>query len=597
MKLILPLLIAILFSLELYSQTSISGGSVNGTWTQAGSPYLIEGEISIENGDSLRIEPGVSVEFQGSYKFIVQGQIIAKGTEADSIVFTAKHPSIGWQSIRFIETPLTNDTSRFEYCVFEHGRVYDEWPDNCGGAIGAAFFGKIIIDHCLFDRNIAIIENPATGLPSGGAIALMESSPVIRNSKFICNESHYGGAICCYIESNPVIENNLFSWNYAHTWGGAILCVVRSDPKISNNTFTLNQSFMYGGAILCGDSCSPQIEYNLFYSNGAKKDGGAIEMFGDCNPKIINNTIANNSADSVGGGIDISWDCSPEIRNTILWGNTAINGNQVYIWEETCKPNFYYSDIQGGQSSIGGVSITGEYMECIDLDPLFIDPLNKNYHLTELSPCIDAGDPEMFDPDGTRSDIGVFYYNQALHTPTAFNATNINGSGFTGHWSSCFGALMYKLDVAYDGAFTNFVGEYNDYPVNDTLIVIDGVEAGVCYYRVRSQNGHFTSPNSNTVDVQLLDVDELRVTGCGLRVFPNPCSGAARLRYLISDSGYLISDLYSISGMKIRELVNEMMPAGEHEIEMDVSDLPDGVYFVRVQAGQEVAVKKLLVVH
>ncbi len=48
------------------------------------------------------------------------------------------------------------------------------------------------------------------------------------------------------------------------------------------------------------------------------------------------------------------------------------------------------------------------------MDPLFVDPVNLDFHLTENSPCIDAGDPdpEYYDPDGTIADIGAFYYNQ-----------------------------------------------------------------------------------------------------------------------------------------------------------------------------------------
>ena len=48
-------------------------------------------------------------------------------------------------------------------------------------------------------------------------------------------------------------------------------------------------------------------------------------------------------------------------------------------------------------------------------DPLLIDAGNGDYHLLDDSPCIDAGDPESpEDPDGTRADIGVYFYNQDL---------------------------------------------------------------------------------------------------------------------------------------------------------------------------------------
>ncbi len=49
----------------------------------------------------------------------------------------------------------------------------------------------------------------------------------------------------------------------------------------------------------------------------------------------------------------------------------------------------------------------------IIIDPEFIDADNLDFHLTEDSPCIDAGDPDSpEDPDETRADIGAFYFHQ-----------------------------------------------------------------------------------------------------------------------------------------------------------------------------------------
>jgi hypothetical protein len=39
------------------------------------------------------------------------------------------------------------------------------------------------------------------------------------------------------------------------------------------------------------------------------------------------------------------------------------------------------------------------------------------------------------------------------------------------------------------------------------------------------------------------------------------------------------------------------MPAGEHEIVINVSDLPEGVYLIRMQTGNESTVMKMVVVH
>jgi len=44
--------------------------------------------------------------------------------------------------------------------------------------------------------------------------------------------------------------------------------------------------------------------------------------------------------------------------------------------------------------------------ECIDVDPLFISA--TDFHLAQASPCVNTGHPGIFDPDGTRSDMGYY---------------------------------------------------------------------------------------------------------------------------------------------------------------------------------------------
>ena len=69
-----------------------------------------------------------------------------------------------------------------------------------------------------------------------------------------------------------------------------------------------------------------------------------------------------------------------------------------------------------------GHNVTGIVMyyldDCISGDPLFIDPGNGDFHIHVGSPCKDAGDPDTQynDPDGTRSDMGAYYFPQLSGT-------------------------------------------------------------------------------------------------------------------------------------------------------------------------------------
>ena len=67
-------------------QTDVSGViSANTTWTLAGSPYNVTGNIQVNSGVKLIIEPGVTVNVANSKKISIEGTIEAIGTRLDSI--------------------------------------------------------------------------------------------------------------------------------------------------------------------------------------------------------------------------------------------------------------------------------------------------------------------------------------------------------------------------------------------------------------------------------------------------------------------------------------------------------------------------------
>ena len=110
------------------AQTVIPPGDVSGTWTLGGSPYEIQGEITIPFLETLTIEPGVLVEFQGHYKFIIEGRLLAVGTETNTITFTINYTTGfrnnetkegAWNGIRFSWTSPANDSSKIVYCKFQ----------------------------------------------------------------------------------------------------------------------------------------------------------------------------------------------------------------------------------------------------------------------------------------------------------------------------------------------------------------------------------------------------------------------------------------------------------------------------------------------
>jgi len=66
--------------------------------------------------------------------------------------------------------------------------------------------------------------------------------------------------------------------------------------------------------------------------------------------------------------------------------------------------------------------------------------------------------------------------------------------------------------------------------------------------------------------------------------YPNPFNPKTIINYELRISGYVKLIIFDISGKKIAVLVNQKQTSGSYEIKFDVSNIPSGVYFYRLEA-------------
>jgi hypothetical protein len=79
--------------------------------------------------------------------------------------------------------------------------------------------------------------------------------------------------------------------------------------------------------------------------------------------------------------------------------------------------------------------------------------------------------------------------------------------------------------------------------------------------------------------------------------FPNPFNPVTVIRFALPEPAHTRLTVYTLLGEEVAMLLNEPLNAGAHRVSFDAQGLSSGVYFYRLEAGLNIATKKMLLVH
>ena len=76
--------------------------------------------------------------------------------------------------------------------------------------------------------------------------------------------------------------------------------------------------------------------------------------------------------------------------------------------------------------------------------------------------------------------------------------------------------------------------------------------------------------------------------------YPNPFNPATEINFSLPEASHVKLEIFNIMGQKVAVPVNKYLEAGHHSVAWDGSNLSSGVYFYRIQAGDVVDTKKMV---
>jgi hypothetical protein len=383
---------------------TVVAAPISGTVTldAVGSPYVVNGELIVEAGNTLAIDPGVTVRFTPGSSILVHGTFNANGTEIEPVQFESRSGA-AWGNIGFVDTATT---STLTHVVIRDATVSSTDPSNLRAAV-SGYNADVVLDH-------VDIEGPQPIFARFGSTTMLDSRIHITFTGDGINvKSGDAHVERCTFQGNTSVDTDAIDYD-------SVVDGIIRDNRI--------YAFRGGNSdgIDVGEGCTNLlVEQNRIYHNSDK----GISV-GQASDVVIRQNLIVGCSLGVAvkdAGSTATVDQNTFVRNGV--GVAAYEKNRGSGGGDATVSNCIFSRSKDAPVTVDALSVldvtyslsdivpilgTGNFID----DPLFTSPGIYDFSLQSLSPAIDAGDPaHATDPNGTTADIGMAYVYDPLDYP------------------------------------------------------------------------------------------------------------------------------------------------------------------------------------
>lgn len=581
MKKLIAIVLILHFAKISFAATNVPAGNISGaTWTMAGSPYLVGGNITI---GSLNIQPGVEVIMQGFYQIKVNGILRAVGTQAQPITFkiqdtTGWYNDIttagGWRGIYFNEFAGT-DSSLLSYCIVKDTKHGVNAPMNDNAAL-FIFYRALKVSHCEFTHCHSIANQ------SVGSVIVGSIKPNQIFEVEYCNLHHNATRVSAfkfdtYMGGYLKIHDNRFHHN---TEGGTVFTLF-SEMLFENNEIDSNSNNAIGMGTIRVDGGHNIIRGNKIHHNINQRLAAIACTMGKTT--IEKNLICNNQMlDAAcgftdgGGAIHIShnnngiWDSTEYIIRDNMIANNYANFFGAGIYIHSCKAWIYNNHIVKNKASSNGagINVFGTTSQLYIQNNIFFGNESTNYG---VKPDVYIADATFYTFDYNWIEYpfyenllvspGVQRNGDTIHNVINANPQLVNPTAICGHTDNAMGKdfhLQASSTCINKGDLQNLSPSATDYY---GLNRISGakIDIGAHEYLISGGEG-------------INDVAD----AFPLKIFPNPVSDFLQVEF--ENAAYYSLYLFDLSGNML-----SFQPSHGKSASIDMSKMPAGNYFVSIQ--------------
>jgi hypothetical protein len=484
----------------------------------------------------------------------------------------------------------------------------------------------------------------------------MDNEVSIDCNIFYMNRAMYAGGFYARNSNNLRVTNNLFLRNTATGNGGAIVLYehnTKGNPDLpedtsgeplgldnklmhsyyANNSFLYNHAYGSGGAIMTDVDINYPIYFNsIFYGNTAGSLGTDIRNIGNL-PIVV--SYSDFRPENISGpwtGTDNIW-CDPQTQPDSLHlqpGSCCIDaGTDSLLVEGT----WYLSpawDIDGQLRPCPGTAPdigADEYHIIILAGDANCDGLVNVLDVVAIVNYVIGLNPQPFcfenaDIDGNglinvldvTATINIIIGGKAAPFPglksgsahiflNPDNISLLSDGTLAGLQFEMYNVKPGELELALPGfefasamqgnKLTGLIYSLNNTPIPAGLITLfEPTPPGVKWGQALAGN-----LNAEAVPVILHQQKEKIADGIAvLNIYPNPLRTHTTLEYQLEAPGFVHLAIYNQMGKQVAVPVDEHKPAGVHKVSWNAAGLRAGIYYCRLQTGNQIYSEKMILI-
>ncbi|RLG55519.1 MAG: hypothetical protein DRN88_05575, partial [Candidatus Hydrothermarchaeota archaeon] len=307
--------------------------SENTTWSND-YLYIVTGNVLVDTGATLTIEPGTEIRFNAEKYLRIDGCLVAKGKPDSIIVFSSNaqvHAPGDWYGVRFMDPSINAEFdidgeyvsgSILKHCRIEYGRgvlaykcyphiVDNEFRNNSSMSVypSSESAGALLIVEKACEAGSMQVANNYFDSNSSGIgidITVPGTSIIVTQNTLLSNGSGGRGTInvwACSPDQVQIIRNTLISGTgYGIYISSGVREVLFEYNQIIGNHGGI---YIYGGSPIFRHNSIADNSFFGSYPGRNAHAGSGIKIFSSSSAQIIENNIVHNVGDPA---IFIGWD-------------------------------------------------------------------------------------------------------------------------------------------------------------------------------------------------------------------------------------------------------------------------------------------------